>query len=81
MGKAKVIFTVEQALAPELRKIIYEYLYTKGDNNGIVFKEIANNPDLTAEQIRYKIEKTHKIYRSREGVIKMAKECKLQIKE
>ncbi len=64
-------------MAIEIRRLVYEYLYSKGEKDGIVYNTILNNKHLTIEQLRWKLDKEHGIFRSNAGLKKIASMCGL----
>jgi hypothetical protein len=64
-------------LVPEIRILVYEYLLAKGEKEGVVYKVIKENPTLTLNQLRWKLEHKHKIPRSNAGIKRVAISCNL----
>jgi hypothetical protein len=79
-GTVQLTVRVPKTLLLECKKLVYEHMYKNDKRDGVVFKTIEMNPQMTLNQIRYLLEK-EQISISNAGIMKIAKWCSLPYKK
>ena len=80
-GTTKFQMNVPTDLAPEIEKLVRQYIYKNNPEDQRVYVAIKTNPTKTLGQIKYLLETTEGISRSVAGIKKVADWCDLPYAE